>query len=92
VLSPLEGIDLLIEEVNDLVEDGELGEKAARHLLLELENALKHLEGGRPGPTINQLLHFIRDVEDLVASGELDAGAGQSLIDTARWIIATLGG
>jgi hypothetical protein len=54
VLSPAEGIELLIEQVNDLVEDGALSPDAAEHMLHELEQALKHLDDG----TIPLARHF----------------------------------
>jgi polyhydroxyalkanoate synthesis regulator phasin len=78
--------------VNDLVADGDLSQGAAKHLLQDLDQARSHLVKGQTGPTVNQLLHLIRSVEDLVHSGELDAAAGQQLIDAASWIIAQLGG
>ena len=92
VATPREGIDLLIQLVDDLVAGGALDSKPAGKLLHQLAQAVKHLDKGQPGPTINQLRHFIRDVEDLVASGQLPAADGQELIAAASWIITALGG
>ncbi len=92
VLTPRQGIDLLIQKVNELVAAGALGAEPGSDLIMKLDLAAKQLDKGNTEPTINELRWFIRKVEDLVGSGQLPAADGQALIACASQIIAELGG
>jgi uncharacterized repeat protein (TIGR03803 family) len=92
VLSPRQGIDLLIQMVKDLAAAGALEPKPARRLLHKLERAAKRLDKGQPRHAINKLRSFIRRVEYLVGSGQLSPASGQALITLAGQIITALGG
>ncbi len=90
---PLERIDLLIADVQDLVDRGVLQPgPEARGLIRKLEEAKKALNKGNVGPAINKLGDFIDQVQGLVNAGKLPAADGQALIDTAQSIIDQLSG
>jgi hypothetical protein len=92
VLDARQGIDLLIEKVNELVASGLLRPGPAGGLIAKLEAAAQQLDKGQTNATVNQLEAFINQVNGLVATGQLSSTDGQLLIDCASQIVAALGG
>jgi alpha-tubulin suppressor-like RCC1 family protein len=80
----------LIAQVEDLVMAGTLSKGEGNALASKLDNALKSLEKGHTGASINQLNAFINQAEALVLSGRF-TDEGQPLIDAAHVAIARLG-
>ena len=84
-------IHFLIEDVQMLVDNGDLAANKATVLFTFLEGALKELEKGKPKQAIKQLEQFIQQVEILVAQGNLAAAYGDALIQDAAYIIEQIG-
>jgi hypothetical protein len=91
VLTPQQGILGIIDQVNDLVDEGILKQAEGHALIVKLQSALDQL-GHNDGSAINKLEAFIHDVQALIKSRRLAPEIGQPLIDEANAIIAALGG
>ena len=90
VLTPRQGIEGLIEQVQALI-PGSLNGGQGNALIAKLEAAIRQLERGNVATAINQLESFINQVSALISGGILPPEEGQSLIDAANEIIAALG-
>jgi hypothetical protein len=87
VQTPQEATEALANAVDALVQAGVLSAGNGTALGAKLKGATAQLARGNTTAAVNQLEAFIRQVTDLVNSGELTAARGQSLIDAANRII-----
>ena len=92
IANAIDGVRDLIEEIDELEEDGVLGAGNANALRSKLENVIKSLEKGNVTPAINQLGAFINQVESFVKTGKLPEEKGNKLIEKAEKIIKELQG
>jgi pullulanase/glycogen debranching enzyme len=83
-------IDLLIDYIESLVDDGVLNGGQGNALIVKLLNALDKFEKDQTKAAANQLEAFINQVEDFVADGILTPEQGAALIAAAEDIIGTL--
>ena len=83
-------IDLLIDQVDALEEDGVINGGQANSLRAKLKAAQKSAANGRVGPTVNQINAFINEVDALMAAGLLSPEEGERLISLAEEIIQSL--
>jgi pullulanase-type alpha-1,6-glucosidase len=83
-------IDLLIDYIENLVDDGVLNGGQGNALIVKLLNALDKFEKDQTKAAANQLEAFINQVEDFVADGILTPEQGAALIAAAEDIIGTL--
>ena len=83
-------IDLLIDQVDALEEDGVINGGQANSLRAKLEAAQKSAANGRVGPAVNQINAFINEVDALMAAGLLSPEEGERLISLAEEIIQSL--
>jgi hypothetical protein len=90
-LTPREGIEGLIEQVQTLI-PGSLNDGQGNALIAKLEAAIRQLDKGNVATALNQLEAFVNQVNAMISSGVLSAAEGQPLIDAANAIIAALGG
>jgi hypothetical protein len=84
-------IGRLKEDVQDLVDNGDLAANKATVLFTFLEGALKELDKDKPKQAIKQLEQFVQQVEILVAQGNLAPEHGDALIQEAAYIIGQIG-
>jgi hypothetical protein len=87
---PEEAIDNLVEDVETLIEDGNLKSGPGGALITKLEATLASLDGGNTQSAFNQLEAFINQVAALVNSEALSESVGAALIEAARAIQAAL--
>lgn len=85
-------IDRLKDDVQALVDSGDLAANKANVLFTKLKNALKELDKGKPSQAIKQLAQFIHHVEILVRQGILAVEHGDALIQEAEFIILQIAG
>ena len=90
--TPEEQTEDLIDAVETLVEEGELGSGQGRVLTGILGVAARSLDRGRTGTTIVLLRVFVRQVNRLIRRGRLPLADGQPLIDAANALISELSG
>ena len=83
-------IDETVDDVAELAEDGTLTNGQATSLVKILENSVKKLESDQIATAINMLETFIKKINALINSGQLDSAIGQPLIDDIQEIIDTL--
>ncbi len=91
LLTPVESVDQLADAVEDLVDDGTLSAGEANSLLAKLKVATGLINDGKTKAAGNVLDAFIQEVEALVRSGRLSDAQGQTLIDAALAILASIG-
>jgi len=84
-------IEDLMDEVDQLVEDGVLSPGNGRSLNAKLAAAIESLDRGDTRPAIRQLNAFINQVNALIQAGKLPPSDGHHLILEARAILAQLG-
>lgn len=90
-LSPQEGIQALIDDIEELSAAGTLTAGQADWLIRKLEAAIASIDRGNTPPACNHLGAFIRKVEDHIDRGILSPAEGQALIDAARRIQDQIG-
>jgi pullulanase-type alpha-1,6-glucosidase len=83
-------IDLILDLIDELEDDGVLTRKQAKWLRHKPQQALKQLAKGHDTPAINQMRNFIKRVEQLVRRGVLTPAEGDALIEAANNVIACL--
>ena len=88
--TPQEAIQSLIEQVDDLVNNGTLNQGQGKSVIAKLETAIKQLDRGNTNAAIGQLQAFIKQVNTFMNVGILSQEEGQPLIETANGIIAAL--
>jgi len=80
----------IINDVNVLVDDGELNQGQGIALIQKLEEAITKMDLGDAIAASKLLQAFINNVNSFVEEGILSADEGQSLIDSANEIINAL--
>jgi len=80
----------LIEDVQELVDEGMLNHGQGNALISKLENVLAKLAKGNTNAAANQLDAFINQVEDFVSDGILTAEQGDPLIKSAVLLVEVL--
>ena len=86
VLSPQEASENLIEDIEDLINNGTINGGQGNSLLSKLENIIAKLDGNQTNAACNQLNAFINQVIAFIDSGTLPTEEGQSIIDQAMAI------
>ncbi len=92
VLSAQQQVALLIDDIDDLVNDGLLDSGNGNALTTKLDGALASLDEGNVAAGVNQLQAFINQVNALVNAGKLTAAQAQTLIDAATAAIVSAQG
>jgi hypothetical protein len=92
VLTPQQGIQAIIDAVEQLQDDGVLSNGQANPLINHLQQAIHKIDQGQTTQAIHKLQSFITGVNALISNGTLTLAQGQPLIDAANQIIAALGG
>jgi hypothetical protein len=85
-------IQSLIDDTNELVNNGVLNQGQGNALMVKLDGALTKLNQGDTAVAINKIQAFINQVNAYVNATIISAEQGQSLIDAAHAIIAALWG
>jgi len=85
--TPLERIDDLITQVQQLYSDGVLNSGQANSLIVKLNAAKKSLNKGQTNTAINQIQAFINQVYDFIDEEVLTPEQGGKLIADAQTII-----
>jgi CubicO group peptidase (beta-lactamase class C family) len=76
-------LEALIDDVEDLVHQGDLNRGQGRALTAKIEAALARLDAGNTGAAANQVGAFIRQVAAFARGGVLSPFQEQTLIETA---------
>jgi len=84
--TPAEAADDLIDDIQDLIDDGTLNGGQSNALTSKLQNIIDKLNNGQTNAACNQLGAFINQVTDFIDDGTLTSTEGQSLIDAAQAI------
>jgi uncharacterized protein len=82
----------LIDDVQELIDDGTLNHGQGNALISKLENVLAKLAAGHTNAAAHQLDAFIHQVEDYVDEGILTPEQGNQLIQAAALLVAALSG
>ena len=85
-----DAIRALIDEVQGLVDGGELSPQDGQVLTIRLNRALSFVEREQPRQAAQQLRVFVQQVTKLEKAGRLAPPLAQDLIDAANAIIAGL--
>lgn len=81
--SPVEMAEALIEEIEELVEDGELKHGQGHSLISKLRGVIAKIEAGQDEAACNQLGAFINQVNGFVKGKQLSEEQGGALIESA---------
>lgn len=87
---PDQAIQMLIDEVASLVEQGVLTQEQGNALSNKLGLALEMLQNAKMRQAVLQMNHFITQVEKLIRQGRLSPEQGQPLIEAAMSILISL--
>jgi parallel beta-helix repeat protein len=90
--SPVQVILLLINEVNEMVDDGILNMGQGEALTVKLEKAISKITAGQINVGCNMLQAFINQVYDFIDTGVISQEEGESLIIMVANIIDQLSG
>lgn len=88
--TPQQHIELIIDEVETLVNDGVLNQGRGNSLIKKLEDAIHQINKGKEKQAINNLEDFISAVNAFIKQRVLLPSEGQLLIDEANDIITQL--
>jgi hypothetical protein len=91
-LPPEEQIQNLIDDVDNLLNEGKISDGKARGMIRKLNEALDALERGNETAACRKLHDFIDQVNAAILSDPLTPEEGQALIDAANEIINELCG
>ncbi|HUV13292.1 MAG TPA: pullulanase-associated domain-containing protein [Acidobacteriota bacterium] len=92
VLTVPEAIHEVVNEVENLVADGDLNQGQGKALLRKLNNAIKQLDQGKTAGALDKLQAVIDQVSDFMSEGILAPEEGQALIDAVGKIIDAING
>ncbi|MFC1628973.1 hypothetical protein ACFL3H_07665 [Gemmatimonadota bacterium] len=87
IQTPEDQITRLVLEIKSLVDSGVMEQGESNSLSAKLEGAIRSMEKGNTGASINQLQAFINQIEAMIRSGRIETGKGQSLINTTLDLI-----
>jgi len=84
--TPQEAADDLIDDIQDLLDDGTLNGGQVNALISKLQTIIDKLNKGQTNAACNQLGAFINQVTAFINGGTLTSAEGQPLIDAAQAI------
>ncbi len=90
-LTPQQQAEILIDEVQELAEDGLLNQGEANALTVKLDHVVKHLAEDKTKTACNVLGAFVNQVQSLVDEGTLLPDEAQPLLEGAASIATDLG-
>ena len=79
-INPAVGVPAIIDEIEDLKDDGVLSNGEANPVVNHLSQALKHLDKGKVSKAISKLQQARDEIQDLIDDGDLDSGLGDLLV------------
>jgi len=85
-LTPQDATEDVIDDVQDLIDDGTLNGGQGGALISQLNNIIDKINNGQIVAACNQLDAFIAQVTAYVNGGTLTSAEGQTLIDAAQAI------
>ena len=88
--SPKGETDLIIDQVQDLIDSGNLSQKTGTYLQVMLQTAKNKFDQGKDNSAINRLQVFIHLVNAFVHDGQISKEDGQELIENAQLLIEAL--
>jgi hypothetical protein len=89
-LSPQGETDLIIDQVQNLIDFGNLSQETGLYLQVMLRAAIEKFDQGNGNKAVNQLQVFIHLVNKFVCDGQLSKEDGQELIENTRFLIEAL--
>jgi hypothetical protein len=90
VITAQEAGEDIINNVEELVNSGDLSSGQGNALVSKLQNIIEKINQGQINAAINQLQAFIAQVNDYISTGVLTSEEGQPLIDAANQIVSVL--
>jgi probable HAF family extracellular repeat protein len=90
--TPAEQVEWIIQEIEKLVEHGDLTAQQGMMLIAPLRSSRNFWDAGRPAVANDKLRSFIRLVEIFFSKGVLSATEADFLIDRAEWILSQSAG
>ena len=84
ILTPQQKTQSIIDDVDGLINDGDLANDDAEELIETLNDVIKKLDKDKPEKACKNMDKFIVDTQKLIDKGKLDATDGQDLIDSAN--------
>ena len=91
-ISPEIIIQDMINQVNNMLSEGELKKGHGKSLTAKLKGVLNKLNQGKKNAASNKLNAFVNQLNGLINGGKLDAEEAQPLIEGANAVIAQLDG
>jgi len=88
--SPQGETELIADQVQDLIDSGNLSEKTGLYLQVMLKAAKNKFDQGNDVNAVNHLQVFIHFVNTYVLNGQLSKEDGQELIENTRLLIEAL--
>ena len=88
--SPQGETDLIIDQVQDLIDSGNLSQKTGTYLQVMLKAAKSKFDQGNDDNAIDRLQVFIHLVNKFVHDGQVSKEDGQELIENAQLLIEAL--
>ena len=88
--SPQGEIDLILDQVQDLIDSGNLNQKTGIYLQVLLKAARNKFDQSNDTIAINHLQAFIQFVNNFVLNGQLSKEDGQELIENTLLLIEAL--
>jgi PKD repeat protein len=90
VLTPTQGVENIIDDVQTLISSGDLKSELGDALIKKLDKINESLTAGDTRQAISQLNAFISQVNSLINDGQLTKDQGNALIDKANVIINSI--
>lgn len=87
-IDPETAIQIIIDEIIELVDAGELDGGEGNSLVKKLENALRSIEAGHMQAALGKLTAFANQISAFMIQGVLTPEEGQPLLDEVNRIIA----
>jgi len=87
---PLEFLDYVTDETNDMINEGDLTPSQAAGLLNTLEKVVDKLESENYTAAAGMLTSFINKINSYINNGTIPAELGQPLIDQIKMLIDTI--
>jgi Ca2+-binding RTX toxin-like protein len=89
ILSAVQQIDKLVDDVQDYVNSGVLNSGEGNSLIRKLEGAQAKLDQGDTNAGVNQLRAFINEIKALMNARRLTPGQGGALVASAEQVITS---
>jgi predicted outer membrane protein len=88
--SPQGETDLIIDQVQDLIDSGNLSQKTGTYLQVMLKTAKSKFDRGNDDTAINRRQVFIHLVNKFAHDGQISKEDGQKLIENAQFLVEAL--